>query len=76
MERRIKAVSDENDRNSDLVEIAKRNGDFSKNYGVFVGACLYMFSVKATRRGFSWWKALIAAGIAATACWLRMTSGN
>ena len=25
---------------SDLVEIAKRNGDFKKNYGVLVGAIL------------------------------------
>jgi len=27
---------------SDLVEIAKRNGDFKKNYGVLVGAILQL----------------------------------
>jgi hypothetical protein len=32
------AVSDRDVTPSDLVEIAKRNGDFRKNYGVLVGA--------------------------------------
>jgi hypothetical protein len=27
---------------SDLVEIAKRNGDFKKNYGILIGAFLYL----------------------------------
>jgi hypothetical protein len=34
---------------SDLVEIAKRNGEFSKNYGVIVGACLYLCTIFVAR---------------------------
>jgi hypothetical protein len=50
-DRREVEVSD-----SDLVEIAKRNGDFRKNYGVVLGACLYLCSVNAAagRRPFLW----------------------
>jgi hypothetical protein len=35
---------------SDLVEIAERNGDFSRNYGVRIGAVLYLCSIFAARR--------------------------
>ena len=43
-------VSDQADRNSDLVEIAKRNGDFQKHYGAVLGALLLAwFSHVATR---------------------------
>jgi hypothetical protein len=31
---------------SDLVEIAKRNGDFKKNYGRLLGAVLYLRSAE------------------------------
>ncbi len=27
---------------SDLVEISKLNGDFRRNYGKLIGACLYL----------------------------------
>jgi hypothetical protein len=48
-------VSDRDVRHSDLVAIAKRNGDFRKNYGVVVGAILYLRSINATRpRLFGW----------------------
>lgn len=40
----------DHDAKSDLVEIAKRNGDFSKNYGVIIGAILYLCSIFAARR--------------------------
>jgi hypothetical protein len=41
---------------SELVEIAKRCGDFSKHYGPLLGACLYLCSVNAAsgRRPFLW----------------------
>lgn len=32
---------------SDLVEIAKRNGDYRRNYGVILGAFLYLRSIRA-----------------------------
>lgn len=34
---------------SDLVEIARRNGDFRRNYGIFLGAFLYLRSLSAAR---------------------------
>jgi hypothetical protein len=40
-------VSERDETHSDLVEIAKRNGDFRKNYGVLVGAILYLRSIAA-----------------------------
>ena len=40
---------------SDLVEIAKRNGDFKMNYGTVIGAFLYLRSLSAARgRSFYW----------------------
>jgi hypothetical protein len=44
---------------SDLVEIAKRNGDFRKNYGPWLGALLYWLSIKATRPRSFWWSGLL-----------------
>jgi hypothetical protein len=46
---------------SDLVEIAKRSGDFRKNYGVLVGAILYLRSIDAARPRLFWWQALVAS---------------
>ena len=42
-------MSERDVTHSDLVEIAKRNGDFRKNYGVVVGAILYLRSINAAR---------------------------
>jgi hypothetical protein len=44
---------------SDLVEIAKRNGDFRKNYGPFIGAFLYLRSINAARPRSFWWCGLL-----------------
>jgi hypothetical protein len=44
-----------------LVEIAKRNGDFRKNYGPIIGAFLYLHSVNATRPRSIWWGGIVAA---------------
>jgi hypothetical protein len=54
---------------SDLVEIAKRNGDFKKNYGILIGAFLYLRSLSAARPRFSWvWP--ICALLSAALPWL------
>ena len=46
---------------SDLVEIAKRNGDFKRNYGIAVGAFLYLRSLNAARgRSLTWAGAIFA----------------
>lgn len=36
-------------QHSDLVEIARRNGDFRRNYGTLIGAFLYLRSLNAAR---------------------------
>lgn len=60
------------DRNySDLVEIAKRNGEFRRNYGVFIGAFLYLRSISATRAPAVWWASLLAAVAGAYGLWAR-----
>jgi hypothetical protein len=59
------AVSDRDVTHPDLVEIAKRNGDFKKNYGVLVGAILYLRSISAARPRLFWWQTLMAALAAA-----------
>lgn len=42
-------------QHSDLVEIARRNGDFRRNYGILIGAFLYLRSLSAARgRPFGW----------------------
>jgi hypothetical protein len=51
-------MSDQEAKNSDLVEIAKRNGDFRKNYGLITGAFLYLRSISAARGGSFWWNGL------------------
>jgi hypothetical protein len=56
---------------SDLVEIAKRNGEFRKNYGVLVGAFLYLRSINAARPRLFWWQAFLAALAAALGFWWR-----
>ena len=43
------SMSDQSESFSELVEIAKRNGDFRRNYGTIVGAYLYLRSINATR---------------------------
>jgi hypothetical protein len=43
------------------VEIAKQSGDFRKNYGVIVGAILYMRSISAARPRLFWWQALMTS---------------
>jgi hypothetical protein len=57
-------------QSSDLVEIAKRNGDFRRNYGIFLGAFLYLRSLNAARGRSFFWSGLIAAVLSAALVWL------
>ncbi|WP_027577386.1 hypothetical protein [Bradyrhizobium sp. WSM1743] len=64
-------MADEMQASSELAKIAKLNGDFRKNYGIFLGAFLYLRSISAAR-GRSWvWGGLPVAGIAAGVTWLQ-----
>lgn len=58
-------MSDQVDRNANLIEVVKRNGDFSKNYGPWVGALLYWLSMKAAKPRSFWWSGLIGLGTVA-----------
>jgi hypothetical protein len=64
-------MADRDVTHSDLVEIAKRNGDFRKHYGLIVGAILYLRSISAARPRLFWWQALITSGAVAFGFWWR-----
>jgi hypothetical protein len=53
---------------SDLVEIARCNGDFRRNYGTLIGAFLYLRSLSAAaagRRPSLWIGPCLAAALSA-----------
>ncbi|CAL74725.1 hypothetical protein BRADO0802 [Bradyrhizobium sp. ORS 278] len=56
---------------SDLVEIAKRNGDFRKNWGLIIGSILYWASIKAARPRSFLWTGIALAGAAGAITWLQ-----
>lgn len=57
-------------QSSDLVEIAKRNGDFRRNYGILLGAFLYLRSLSAARGRSFYWIGLIVALLSAGLSWV------
>jgi hypothetical protein len=58
-------------QSSDLVEIAKRNGDFRRNYGTLLGAFLYLRSLSAARGRSLLWSGLMTATLSAVLIWLK-----
>jgi hypothetical protein len=64
-------MSDQSKSFSELVEIAKRNGDFRRNYGTIVGAYLYLRSINATRGRSIVWSGLIFAALSGAVVWLK-----
>jgi hypothetical protein len=54
----------------DIVEIARRNGDFKRNYGTLIGAILYLRSLSAARRRSFCWPGLVCALLSAALPWL------
>lgn len=57
-------------QHSDLVEIARRNGEFRRNYGLFLGAFLYLRSLSAARGRSFYGLGLICALMASALPWL------
>ena len=55
---------------SELVEIAKRNGDFKKNYGILIGAYLYLRSLRAARGRPLFWTGLMLTALSSMLAWL------
>lgn len=54
-------MSHQDAKYSDLVEIAKRNGEFRKNYGPWLGALLYWLSIRSARPRSFWLRGLLVA---------------
>jgi hypothetical protein len=55
---------------SELVEISKLNGNFKRNYGTFIGAYLYLRSIRAVRGRSLFWPSLISIACSAAVAWL------
>jgi hypothetical protein len=55
---------------SEILEIAKHNGDFRKNYGKLLGAYLYLRSINAVRGRSLFWTGLISIVCSAALAWL------
>ncbi len=64
-------VSDQSESFSELVEIAKCNGDFRKHYGMIIGAYLYLRSVNAVSGRSVLWNGLMLTAIAGALAWLE-----
>ncbi|NEU98128.1 hypothetical protein FNJ47_20420 [Bradyrhizobium sp. UFLA 03-164] len=64
-------MADQQVRSSDLVEIARRSGEFRKHYGIALGAFLYLSSISAARPRSIWWNGVLTALIGAAAVWLK-----
>jgi hypothetical protein len=56
---------------SELIAIAKLNGDFRKNYGKLIGAVLYLRSLNAARGRPLMWNGLLFGALSATVAWLE-----
>ena len=56
-------------KSSELVEISKLNGDFKKNYGMLIGAYLYLRSISAARGRSFFWTGLISIAWSVALAW-------
>lgn len=63
-------MANDGDTSSELSKIAKLNGDFRKNYGMVIGAILYLRTVGATRRSPWLWAGLASFAFSAALNWL------
>lgn len=55
---------------SDVVAVSKLNGDFKRNYGLILGAFLFLRSLSAARGRSFFWAGLISIGTSLAAAWL------
>jgi hypothetical protein len=59
-----------NQRMSELVEISKLNGSFKRNYGRFLGAYLYLRSIRAARGRSTMWAGVISIACSTALAWM------
>jgi hypothetical protein len=69
-------MSDQSEPFSEIVEIAKRNGDFRKHYGKIIGAYLYLRTVNAIRGRSIFWSGLIFTTVAGALAWIEKLGGS
>ncbi len=55
---------------SELVEISRLKGDFKRNYGVLIGAYLYLRSISAARGRSLFWTGSVSILCSAALAWL------
>lgn len=65
-------MSEQEARVSDLVAIAKRNGEFRKNWGLWMAAFLYMRSLSAARPRSFLWSGFAAVVTAMSGIWIKL----
>jgi hypothetical protein len=58
------------DPSSELLEISKLNGDFKRNYGILIGAYLYLRSISAVRSRSYFWGSVLFAIFSICVTWL------
>ena len=56
---------------SELVAIARLNGDFRKNYGKLIGAVLYLRSISAAQGRPVLWTGLLFAALSVAMVWVE-----
>ena len=56
---------------SELVQISKLNGDFRKNYGLLIGAYLYLRSIGAAHGRSFFWTGVTSIACSAALVWLE-----
>jgi len=56
---------------SELVALARLNGDFKRNYGMLIGAFLFLRVIGAARDRPLPWRGLLLAALSAATAWLE-----
>ena len=59
------------DAHSELIALAKLNGDFRKNYGPIIGALIYLRSISAARGRSLLWSGVLGVIFSVAATWLE-----
>ena len=63
-------MAEESQASSELSKIARLNGEFRRNYGLLLGAFLYLRSISAARSRSWFWAGLLSVACSAALAWL------
>jgi hypothetical protein len=61
---------------SELIAIARLNGEFKRHYGRLIGAVLYLTSINAARRRPLLWPAVWGALLSAGVAWIKQRGAS